>query len=117
MNVVTCKTSPETVVAPTGQNQQAMGKVISPEMNANEEHKLANVRERKSRGKRLPMMDLRKRSVPCKTGREADRIVDTSVQRMSPENTLRDVPRTMPECNMSYGLADIDPIFTDAQLL
>lgn len=36
-------------------------------------------------------IDARKKSVPCKTGKEAKDYYDLSAQKMSPDNTLRDV--------------------------
>uniref|UniRef100_A0A915ENG7 Uncharacterized protein n=1 Tax=Ditylenchus dipsaci TaxID=166011 RepID=A0A915ENG7_9BILA len=106
--------------APQPQQQTARENSQENKENGQKEEENKNV-EKKAVVKRVPTKDaraeIRKRSVPCKTGKEADKLLDTSVQRMSPENTLRDVPRTMPEYSVNYEKADMDPTLQDAQLL
>ncbi|KAI1731421.1 hypothetical protein Ddc_00234 [Ditylenchus destructor] len=64
-------------------------------------------------------IDVRKKSVPCKTGKEAKDYFDLSAQKMSPDNTLRDVAPTMPEWkNRQFLVAsELEIAFTDYELL
>jgi hypothetical protein len=56
-------------------------------------------------------------SEPSKKEQGPPVVVDHSAERLSNDNTLKEVPNKMPECDFTFTIDSKEPVFTNDQLL